>query len=251
MRDGEGVCICMTIIRSAIFSQYPDIVFGMSTRDVSAPSGLNISFNVGDDPAIVQSNRTAFLTALNINEGRIVFPQQEHTNTVAVCRQPQRIPSCDGTVTAEKDLFLAVTIADCTPVMLYDTRRKVVAGIHAGWKGTARHIVGRAISLMCESHNTDPADIIAFIGPSAGVCCYEVGSDVAATLPSECIIPKSNGKFFADIKKANLLQLIDNGVRESHIEVNSDCTIHNHLYHSHRRDGKRSGRMMAVIGIKQ
>ena len=241
----------MNIIQSTILSRYPDLVFGMSTRDDSAASGFNLSFKVGDDTVSVQKNRTAFFTMLNISEERIAFPQQEHSNTVAICNQPQKIPSCDGLITAEKDLFLAVTIADCTPVMMYDTKRQVVAGVHAGWRGTTTHIVGNTIMMMRSVYKTDPADIVAFIGPSAGVCCYEVGLDVAVSLPPACVTPKSDGKFFVDIKRANLLQLVEYGVRESHIEVNSDCSIHNHAYHSHRRDGSRSGRMLAVIGIKK
>ena len=222
----------------------------MSSRDVTTTSGFNLSFRVGDDPISVQKNRTAFFAKLNIDEGRIAFPQQEHTNTVAICSQPQSIPSCDGLITAEKGLFLAVTIADCTPVMMYDTKRKVVAAVHAGWRGTTAHIVGNTIVMMQTVFQTDPADIVAFIGPAAGPCCYEVGLEVSESLPPACVIPKSGGKFFADIQRANLLQLVEYGVRESHIEMNSDCTIHNHAYHSHRRDGSRSCRMLAVIGIK-
>lgn len=240
----------MKIIRSSIFTQHTGIIAGMSTRVAGTDFGFNMSYNVGDDPAIVTGNRKAFFDVLHIDPNTVAYPLQEHTDTVAVCSSPQKFPSCDGLITAEKDIFLAVTIADCTPVLLYDRRQHVVAGIHAGWRGTTQHIVGNALSLMRSSFHSDPKDIVAFIGPSAGLCCYEVGEEVAERFPPSCVRPANDGKFHVDVKKANLLQLIEYGVQESHIEVNSDCSIHNQDYHSHRRDGIKSGRMLAVIGMK-
>jgi hypothetical protein len=241
----------MKIIRSSLLSRHAGIVAGMSTRIDGTVFGFNMSYNVGDDPAAVTENRKAFFDMLNIDVNSVAYPLQEHTATVAVCSSPQRVPSCDGLITAEKDLFLAVTIADCTPVLLYDARKKVIAGIHAGWRGTTQHIVGNAMTVMQSSFNTDPKDIVAFIGPSAGLCCYEVGDEVAQLFPPSCVRPSLNGKSHVDVKRANLLQLIEYGLQESHIEVNSDCSIHNQNYHSHRRDGSHSGRMLAVIGMKK
>ncbi|MBI2427641.1 MAG: polyphenol oxidase family protein [Ignavibacteriales bacterium] len=154
-------------------------------------------------------------------------------------------------MTDAKNTFLAVSIADCTPIMLYDPDKNVIAGIHAGWRGTSKSIVGNAVQLMKQNYSVVPANIVAFIGPSAGVCCYEVGNEVAELFPNDCWTEKGNGKFMLNVKKVNMLQLLANGVQESHIEVHPDCSIHNQQYHSFRRDGKNSGRMLAVIGIKK
>jgi YfiH family protein len=244
----------MDIVHSTILSHYPELIFGMSTRfgGVSGETlDLNLSFNVGDDPRNVQMNRKRFFSELGIAEERVAFPKQEHTDIVQICSVPVHYDHCDALVTGIKNTFLAVSIADCTPIMLYDPEKHVVAGIHAGWRGTSKKIVENAIQLMKQSYSIGPENIVAFIGPSAGVCCYEVGREVAALFPNECSIEKEHGKFMLDVKKANTLQLLANGVQESHIEVHPDCTIHNPHYHSFRRDGKKSGRMLAVIGMKK
>ncbi|MCK9409592.1 MAG: peptidoglycan editing factor PgeF [Bacteriovoracaceae bacterium] len=243
----------MTIVRSEVLTKFPQLLFGMSTVSggVSAGTfGLNLSFNVNDDPANVRENRRKFFSALGITEECVAFTHQQHTSHILSVSVPGQNDTCDALVTDKKGLFLAISVADCAPVMLYDPRKSVIAGIHAGWRGTAKRIVEKSIQHMIRDNGTEPADLIAFIGPSAGKCCYEVGEEVAAQFPNECSAKNGNGKYFLDVKHANLVQLLENGVRNSNIEVNKDCTIHNPLFHSHRRDGKGSGRMFAVIGLQ-
>lgn len=242
----------MTIVRSEIFSRYPHLVFGMSTRQPKSenPFDGNMSFSVDDEPLNVSANRKNFFTSIEIAEEQIAFPMQEHTDVVQIATHPERYPHCDALVTDKKYLFLAVSVADCTPIMLFDPIRHIVAGIHAGWRGTSKHIVTKTLQVMRQRYHVLPEHVIAFVGPSAGVCCYEVGKDVARLFPNQCQRIAENGKYFLDVKKANVLELLANGVQESHIEVHPDCTIHNLQYHSFRRDGKQSGRMLAVVGMK-
>ncbi|NUN69005.1 MAG: peptidoglycan editing factor PgeF [Bacteroidetes bacterium] len=212
--------------------------------------GLNLSYNVQDDPANVEENRRLFFGALGLTTDQVAFTSQQHTTDILTVSSPGQNDTCDALITASAGVFLAISIADCTPVMLYDPVRKVAAGIHAGWRGTAGRIVEGCIRRLQQEFGTVPHDLFAFIGPSAGVCCYEVGAEVAAQFPDQCVRPGAvKGKFLLDVKKANVLQLLDNGVRNSNIEVHKDCTIHDRRYHSHRRDGTGSGRMFAVIGI--
>ena len=242
----------MKIVRSTLLSAFPDVMFGMSTNTggVSADTlGLNLSYNVGDTPENVHINRSAFFSALGISADRVAFTQQEHTVNITSVKLPGINEHCDALITDRKDVFLAISIADCTPVVLFDPVNRIVAGIHAGWRGTAGGIVTRTIQKLSSEYRTDPHDLIAFIGPSAGKCCYEVGSEVAAQFDDRTFTPGSAGKFMLDVKYANMLQLLDSGVPNSNIEIHSDCSIHNPLYHSHRRDGRRSGRMFAVIGF--
>jgi YfiH family protein len=242
----------MTIIRSELLSRFPQLLFGMSTAAGGVSTGtfgLNLSYNVEDQPDHVRDNRRLFFTALGIPEESVAFTRQQHTTDILTVSSPGQNDTCDALVTAQKGIYLSISVADCTPVMLFDPVRNVVAGIHAGWRGTAGRIVEKTIGRMQHENGTLPGDLIAFIGPSAGKCCYEVGEEVALQFPPQCSVPGAYGKFFLDVKQANLLQLLENGVRNSNIEVNQDCSIHNSVYHSYRRDGKGSGRMFAVIGI--
>ena len=148
-------------------------------------------------------------------------------------------------------MFLSVSIADCAPVFLFDAMKKIVACVHAGWRGTEQRILQKTIRTMLQEFGSKPGDVSAFIGPSAGQCCYEVGEDVAQRFDAE-FVSRRNGKFYLDIKKANEEQLRNAGVPGTNIEVHENCTIcRTELYHSYRRDGDKSGRMMAIIGLSQ
>jgi polyphenol oxidase len=245
----------MEIIRSKLLSAYPEIIFGMSTRNGGVSPGkfgLNMGFHVGDENENVHANRKLFFNALGVDVKNIVFPQQEHTNNVHVCDSVIEYKKCDALVTSKENVFLAISIADCTPVILFDPILRVVAGIHAGWKGTSQRITEKAVNVLKNQFGVLSKNIIAFVGPSAGICCYEVGEEVAIQFPSDCVIQKNNGKYLLDVKQTNMHQLLENGVLKQHIEVNEDCTISRpDMYHSFRRDGKGSGRMLAVIGIKK
>ncbi|MDD8017669.1 MAG: peptidoglycan editing factor PgeF [Bacteroidota bacterium] len=224
----------------------------MSTNRNGVSAGkfnLNVSFSVGDNPENVTENRRRFFSALGIDENIVAFTQQEHTSVVCACSTPGNYPVSDALITRSQHLFLAISVADCTPVMLYDPKTKTAAAIHAGWRGTTSKIVKKAIAKMYVHYGTKPANIVAFIGPSAGKCCYEVGNEVAKQFPDICVERKPDRKYLLDVKQANVIQLLESGLQEDHIEVHSDCTIHNQVYHSHRRDGKESGRMFAVIGM--
>ncbi|MFZ4618943.1 MAG: peptidoglycan editing factor PgeF [Bacteroidota bacterium] len=242
----------MEIVRSKLLSAYPEVLFGMSTNSGGVSPGtmgLNLSFHVEDTPENVKANRTLFFSALGISEQDVAFTRQQHTVDILKVSGPGNNETCDALCTNVKNVFLAISIADCTPVILYDPVLKVAAGIHAGWRGTAGRIVPRMVERLSAEYGTNAEDLIAFIGPSAGKCCYEVGWEVASQFDPGSYSLRADGKYLLDVKHANVLQLLDSGVPNSNIEVHSDCSIHDRLYHSYRRDGKQSGRMYAVIGI--
>ena len=243
----------MEIIRSHIFSLYPQIVFGMSTRNGGVSSGtlgLNLSFNVGDEKVNVIENRMRFFGSLHIGLDELAFPMQCHSSNVRSITTWGGYEECDGLVTNEFGVFIAVSVADCVPVFLFDPKTRTLAGIHAGWRGTASGIVKHGVVQMISEFASDPKDLVAFIGPSAGKCCYEVDEEVAEKFGAEFVSNGTSGKRKVDLKNANRHQLLSQGVLGSNIEVHGGCSIHEDaLYHSHRRDGKGSGRMMAVAGI--
>ncbi|MCX7984062.1 MAG: polyphenol oxidase family protein, partial [Bacteroidetes bacterium] len=130
-----------------------------------------------------------------------------------------------------------------------DPLRNVVAAIHAGWRGAALGIVRKTIQIMQKRFCTNPALLRCFIGPSAGVCCYEVGFDVAAHF-KENVLSSRNRKLYLNLKEEVQQQLIHEGVERVNIEIHQGCTICTpQQFFSYRRDGSQTGRMIAFIGI--
>lgn len=210
--------------------------------------GLNLSFQVGDAPENVEENRRRLFKAAGVDPGRIVTAGQCHSTRVAVVDAPANVEGVDGLVTDREHLWLVVSVADCVPVFLVDPVKRVVAAVHAGWRGSAGAIVKAAVSVMTGTFGSVPKDLFAYIGPSASVCCYEVGGEVAEQFSPE-VVRSEGGKFYLDLKRENRRQLVSVGLDAERIETSPDCTIFGGLYHSHRRDGKRSGRMWGMIGI--
>jgi YfiH family protein len=241
------------MIRSSKFSEYPRLVFGHSTRlgGVSPePYALNLSFSVGDDSSRVWENRRRFFGGLNIPLDRLAIPKQRHTNVVRVVSEPGEYETCDALLTDVEGVYLVVSVADCIPLFVFDPIKNVVGAIHVGWRGSASGIVNEALKVLGEEFSSSPEDLIAYIGPSARSCCYEVGGEVAGKFPEEYTRAKSDGKFFLDLPGLSRRRLMEFGVKEERIEENGKCTICTPgLFHSYRRGGGRSGRMMGVIGL--
>ncbi|HEY4612289.1 MAG TPA: peptidoglycan editing factor PgeF [Bacteroidota bacterium] len=241
------------LVGSELLSTLPFVRFAMSTRlgGVSPePLGMNLSYHVGDAPERVAANREKFFHAVGMDPLQLALPRQCHSAKVVCANTGGDYQACDGLTTATAGVWLAVSIADCVPVILADAQRKAVAALHAGWRGTVQQIVRQGIVLMSEAFGTKSEGLIAYIGPSAGACCYEVGSDVAEQFPPTAFA-KRNGSLFLNLKLENKRQLQEAGVPENNIETSPYCTIcKSDLFHSYRRDKERSGRMMAVVGIR-
>jgi YfiH family protein len=240
------------IVTSEVLSRFSGVRFAMSTRNGGAspePLGMNLSFKVNDDPANVRLNREKFFGGLSISANDQAFPHQCHSTSVLNINHPGEYEACDGLVTVVPSLWLTISIADCVPIMMFDTKKKVVAAIHAGWRGTVGRVVRNGVHLMRSEFSSKPSDLVVYIGPSAGACCYEVGEEVAEQF-SRDVLTRVNSSFHLDLKKENKSQLVHEGVLEENIELSSSCTICSpKLFHSYRRDKEHSGRMMAVIGL--
>jgi len=210
---------------------------------------MNLSYKVGDDPECVQKNRKTFFSQFGISEKDLAVPQQCHSGTVLRADIPGIYSECDALITNNKHVALVVTIADCVPILLFDPIKQAIGAVHAGWRGTYNQIVSRTIERLTAEYGTDPSQILAYIGPSAGVCCYEVGREVAVMFGNK-IVPSNNGKIYLNLKKENRLQLLQQGVFGNNIEMSASCTIcEKDMYHSYRRDSRMAGRMMAVISM--
>jgi polyphenol oxidase len=240
------------LLTSEKLSAFSSVRFMMSLRIGGAspePLGMNLSYGVGDDPANVAENRRRFFLPLGFTESQSAIPHQCHSNNVQLVSGPGSYEACDGLVTRKKGLPLVVTVADCLPVILFDPESEALGVVHAGWRGTTQGIAAEAVEIMVRQCGASTGEMIAYLGPSAGVCCYEVGREVAELFSLDQV-EQRNDRLYLNLKKANCDQLVSMGLNEQNIEISPFCTICTPQYfHSHRRDRNNSGRMMAVATL--
>ena len=245
------------------------VVHGFSTRQGGVSQGiyasLNLGFLRGDERENVVENYRRFCTAIGADVDSLVLSNQVHSDVVRVCTSADRGKGfdrpgdyeADGLMTDVPGLGLVVFAADCLPVLLYDPVRQAVAAVHAGWRGTALGIVGRAVEQMGACYGSRPEDILAAIGPGISRCCFETHEDVpnamtealgAGALRFIEVLP--NGKFHVDLKGLNALRLERAGVLGAHIAVSPDCTVClSDKYWSHRVTRGERGSQAALIQL--
>lgn len=216
-----------------------------------APYGsLNLGKSTNDDPNHVEENRRLFFGSMNVSHHNISLSKQIHGNQILVVNEPIISEGYDAMITNKKNTFLAVSIADCVPILIHDAKNNAVAAIHAGWRGTVGNIVFNTIQKMHEAYNTVGEDCKAYIGACIGYNHFEVGIEVADEFSGEFKRAGLNGKYFVDLKTANAAQLKLAGVQDKNIEISSFCTVENNdMFFSHRKENGITGRMMATIGL--
>jgi YfiH family protein len=154
----------------------------------------------------------------------------------------------DALITAVPGQFIGIRTADCVPLLIADRNRRVVAAVHAGWRGSAAGIAGKTVRRLSDEYGTNPIDLLVAIGPTIGQCCFEVGPEVAAQF--EPYIPGSALLDHIDLVEANMRQLLSVKVQRDNIDASCLCTACSPgEFHSWRRDRERSGRMVAAIRI--
>lgn len=218
---------------------------------------LNMSNGIGDQPQRVVQNRRLFLRAAGFHRPLPVLATQVHGRRVLEVRNERdevAHQSADALITNIRHLPIAVQVADCTPIFLYDPVRIALAVVHAGWRGTSQKIVEEVIGRLQERYRAEPGDLVAVVGPRIGPCCYEVDEPVqrafaeagllSALQPSERM-----GRWQLDLGEANRQLLLSCGVRPESIHVTNLCTSCDPRFFSHRRDGFPTGRMLAVAEL--
>jgi hypothetical protein len=158
----------------------------------------------------------------------------------------------DALVTASPGCYLTIRTADCTPILLIDERRRAVAAVHAGWRGTAQGIAGAAVAALGERFGSEPEDLLAAIGPAICAECYEVGPEVAVQFqrwfPERSDL---NGRTRLDLAEANRRQLTEAGLDPARIYWGAPCTACRPAeFHSWRRDRVKTGRMVSAVAIR-
>lgn len=184
-------------------------------------------------------------------QGRLRLLRQVHGTTV--CRAPwEGTPEADASTASDPGELLGIETADCLPVLIVDPVRRTVAAAHAGWRGTLAGVAARALEALL-ADGSRPADLVAALGPSIGVCCYEVGPEVEEAFgPSAARFFQAGprGRAHLDVRGVNRAQLVAAGLADGGIHDVADCTYHlEDRYHSYRREGKGAGRMISYVGF--
>ena len=274
----------LQILQADALTKVPWLVHGFSTRpggvsELRGEKVLNLGFAEWDTKENVLENRRHFQSALGADSFTLNALKQIHSDVVHLFQDSAAEPCRgDASATNRRGLLLAVQTADCVPILLADLKKRSVAAIHAGWRGTLQRIVAKTIGKMQMQFGSKPADLLAAVGPSIGGCCYEVGTEVASEFrsqfsnasdwfdelrtgdepnplqwlnmapPGHQPPPKS---VLLDLRKANRVQLLDAGLRAQNIIVSNLCTAcRPDLLFSYRKEAGRTGRLMSVIGIR-
>jgi polyphenol oxidase len=212
----------------------------------------------------------------------LITLRQIHSDIIhCVASVPAESLAGDGLITRTPGLLLAIQTADCLPVILVDAKRRAVGVFHAGWRGTVQRIAEKGVGEMVRCFGSRPRDLRAALGPGIQGCCYEVGEEVRTKFESQFeyaaklfrevkesdpvrekypllfLTARAPGhselptKIFLDLVEANRQQLLAAGVLAKNIETSPLCTnCHTDLLFSYRGEKGKTGRMMAVVGIR-
>jgi len=293
-------------IEHPLIARYSWLVHAFSTRrggvSRGLTAGLNLGFTKGEPRARVLKNRELFFHQLGAEDFALTGLRQVHSAAVyqvrrATCGEfeyrlggsqlPEQPgvaqPKGDALLTDQKGILLSVRTADCLPVLLVDPKHPAVAAIHAGWRGALARIVEKTVGEMCRVFDSDPRSLLAVLGPSIRVCCYEVGQEVEEAFQGR--FPNAD-KFFRKRPEASASQpdrhspsflnmrprgsnavskpsthldliavaqdqLQAAGLVPHHVAQVDFCTAcRTDLFYSYRQEGSAVGRMLAVIGIR-
>ena len=250
------------IIKSALLG----VPHGFSTRLGGVSEGIFATMNLGpsrgDNPEYVRENFRRFCGEAGCDDTRVVTTRQVHGSYVHQVGEADAgdmfmrgAPcDCDGLMTDAAGVSLVIFSADCIPVLLYDPKKRVIAAVHAGWRGTAAKIPAEAVQRMSIVYGTRPEDVHAAIGPGISACCFHTDADVPEAMPWADEHMKTIGaeRFSVDLKAANRQALMETGVPPTQIAVNGVCTMcRSDLFWSHRKTQGQRGSMAAVIMLPE
>lgn len=233
----------------------------MSQKERGEAYSFSLALHTGEDAGEIVANRRNLARLLSVDETSVfVTANQIHSNHVCIIdkremqgweRLEDAVEDCDALVTDRENVIVTILTADCVPILLYDPVKRVVAAVHAGWKGTEGEIVVKTIDAMKRRFGTDPSDILAGVAPAIGKCCYEVGEDVASHFSAyPDAIDRHGEKSMLDLSMINKGQMIAAGILEEHIEMSGICTACEvETFFSYRREQGCSGRFMSMIGL--
>lgn len=250
-------CPALPILRVPHWDLIPQLTHGFCGRCGGLSRGgfaaLNLSSRVGDNPRCVRENWRRLGAA--VPGVRFVTMQQHHGAEVA--RVDERVlqpPAADALVTQSAGLALCILTADCVPILLVAPEPRVIAAVHAGWRGTLLGIAQRAVVEMHARFGVQPSGVRAALGPAIDGCCYEVERRVTDELEQrwgampDAIAPRG-AKSRLDLRRANTAILVAAGVPPAHITSIGPCTrCTAGEYFSYRGAAGNTGRQVSFIG---
>ncbi len=245
-----------------IFSKlatFPEIRHGIFTRTRDdgrkSRNSLNVGLNVGDDEKRVKQNRTLIAGCMGGSD--LVFANQVHETTILTfdknkegkSPQPGNLAlTGDAMVANIKGASIAIQQADCQAILMYDPQKKVIANVHAGWRGNIKNIIGRCVESMQVSFSCDPQDMVAAVSPSLGPCCSEF-KNYKDEIDKKYWQYKNKYDHF-NLWMMSFDQLLSAGLQRKNIELSNICTkCNDHMFFSYRKKNQ-TGRFVSVIGLK-
>jgi YfiH family protein len=217
-------------------------------------------------PNVFRDQVTAFFTSkdpgadldeisamLKLRKKEIFMPEQKHTDTVHILDSKRAPVIADAVITAEQGVLLGIQVADCVPALLYDEKRKIIAAVHAGWKGTALALLQKTVRTMTERYQCRPENIVIAMGPSIKWCCYEVDIDVLTAVKKATgkgdYYKEKGDKFCLDLASANMFQALSAGISPAHTWISDACTYcYPDRFYSYRYAKGPTGRQGGFIG---
>jgi len=234
---------------------------GTSGEDYAS---FNMSFGQGDEESNVLQNWERLAAAFDIPLAQFLVVNQVHGDDIFVIQQQGEYFTSraqldyDAIVTSRTNLAIGIKTADCVPIFIVDKVQKIIAVIHAGWRGSALGISVKVIHLLQDQYGSLPQDILAAIGPAIGLCCYEVDAVTADAFAAYedkdyfLFSVKAKEKWMLDLPEANRRQLLSCGIPVKNIEVSDLCTSCNKdLFFSHRASGGVTGRQINFMMMRE
>jgi len=229
-------------------------------------STMNLSFCNGDEHDSVKENYKRICNAIGVDYKMCVLSKQTHTVNLRIVDEQdigkgitreRDYDDVDGLITNIPGIVLVTQFADCVPLLFCDTKRKVIAASHAGWRGTVGKIGALTVQKMHDVFGSNPEDIIVGIAPSIMQCCFEVDEPVYKEFCKIDIVNindicefKDGNKYNIDLQKANRIILESAGIKPENITVTDLCTkCHSDVFHSHRATGGKRGNLGALISL--
>ncbi len=252
-----------TVYLSSYLKKKHSIVFCFTNRNGGYSRGrfesLNVGYHTGDSVINVKRNREKIFRKLNLNgKGKIYSAKQVHGSRILNINKDLNLnedniqEEADCLITDLRNVPLMVMGADCNLILIADTKKKVIAAVHAGWRGTLQEIVANVVLYMAGKYKSKNKDIMVAFGPSIRKCCYEVDSFIIKKFTEKFgfknFFEQRGNNLFLDLAEVNRIQLEGAGIDKNNIYDCDECTFCNHSFYSYRRSSI-TGRQAAIAVI--
>lgn len=214
---------------------------------------LNVGVNSGDKRENISENLRLITNAFEFGKNRLILLKQMQKDGIHTIRIPEKPLSPplhgDAMITNLPNLVLGIKTADCLPILIVDVQQRVISAIHAGREGTALEITRKVLRRMKDEWGCSEEDLLITLGPSIGLCCYEIDDKVFRREWEPFSISTKPGRWKIDLAMINISQMKEEGIQERQIWGVDLCTsCHSGLFFSHRREGQ-TGRQLSFIGM--